>query len=102
MPENYRPVSLTSHIIKVFERVMRKKILNHLEGNNLLVDQQHGFREKRNCLTQLLHHIEEILQSLENDCNQDVIYLDFSKAFDKVDHKILLQKLSKMSIRMLA
>ena len=99
LPENYRPVSLTSHIIKVFERVMRKKILHHLESNNLLVDQQHGFREKRNCLTQLLHHIEDILQSLENDCNQDVIYLDFSKAFDKVDHNILRHKLSKLGVR---
>ena len=99
LASNYRPVSLTSHIIKVFERVMRQKLVNHIEENHLLVNQQHGFRQKRNCLTQLLHHVEEIIQALENDTNADVIYLDFSKAFDKVDHKVLLHKLSKMGIR---
>ena len=98
LPENYRPVSLTSHIIKVFERVLRNKIVDHIETNNLLVDQQHGFRKNRNCLTQLLSHVEAIISALENDANADVIYLDFSKAFDKVDHKLLLHKLSKMGI----
>ena len=97
-PENYRPVSLTSHIIKIFERVMRKRLVDHIENNNLLSNQQHGFRQKRNCLTQLIHHIEDILHTLENDANADVIYLDFSKAFDKVDHRLLLQKLSRMGI----
>ena len=99
LPENYRPVSLTSHIIKVFERVLRNKIVDHIESNNLIVDQQHGFRKNRNCLTQLLSHVEAIITALENNANADVIYLDFSKAFDKVDHKLLLHKLSKMGIK---
>ena len=99
LPSNYRPVSLTSHIIKVFERVVRQNIIDHLEDNNLLISQQHGFRQKRNCLTQLIHHVEDILQALENDENADIIYLDFSKAFDKVDHKLLLHKMQKLGIR---
>ena len=99
LPSNYRPISLTSHVTKIFERVLRKKLVYHTEDNNLLSNQQHGFRYKRNCLTQLLHHVNDILQSLENDANAYVIYLDFSKAFDKVDHKLLLHKLSKMGIR---
>ena len=74
-------------------------MVQYIESNNLLVNQQHGFRKHRNCLTQLLDHFDKILHSLETDANADVIYLDFSKAFDKVDHKLLLKKLSKMGIK---
>ena len=49
---NYRPVSITSHLIKIFERVMRKHLVNHLEENQALPDSQHGFRRSRSCLTQ--------------------------------------------------
>ena len=52
LPSNYRPVALTSHIVKVFERVVRKWLVAHLEDNELLPDGQHGFRAKRSCLTQ--------------------------------------------------
>ena len=88
---NYRPVSLTSHIIKIYERVLRKQMIRHLDNNNLLCDNQHGFRAGRSCLTQLLHHFDDILESLGNDTDSDAIYLDFAKAFDKVDHKLLLK-----------
>ena len=95
---NYRPVSLTSHLIKIFERVIRKQTVTYIEGNKLFSLNQHGFRSGRNCLTQLLHHVDDILNDLSTDANADVIYLDFSKAFDKVDHKILLKKLSSFGI----
>ena len=98
-PANYRPVSLTSHLIKLFERILRIKLVKYIEDNNLLSDDQHGFRERRNCLTQLLKHIDNILRISESDDNADVIYLDFAKAFDKVDHKILLSKLRNMGIQ---
>ena len=68
-------------------------IVRHLDNNNLLCDNQHGFRAGRSCLTQLLHHFDDILESLGNDTDSDAIYLDFAKAFDKVDHKLLLKKL---------
>ncbi|KAL5269743.1 hypothetical protein ACHWQZ_G003270 [Mnemiopsis leidyi] len=92
-PANYRPVSLTSHVIKVFERVIRNHLTNYLEGNFLLSNKQHGFRKGRSCLTQLLSHYESILKNLNSGKETDVIYLDFSKAFDKVDHGLLLKKL---------
>jgi hypothetical protein len=55
---------------------------------------QHGFRSGRSCLTQLLHHFDVALESLTNNSDFDSIYLDYTKAFDKVDHKLLIRKLA--------
>ena len=90
---NYRPISLTSHIIKLFERVIRDKLVKFLEDNCLLSCNQHGFRKGRSCLTQLINHIDQILQNFLENKDTDSIYLDFAKAFDKVDHALLLSKL---------
>ena len=98
IPANFRPVSLTSHIMKTFERVIREGIVCHLETNKKLNPKQHGFRAKRSCLSQLLEHYDQILSILEEGNNVDSIYLDFSKAFDKVDTGILCRKLRKMGI----
>ena len=57
-PGNYRPVSLTSQVCKVLESIVRKHILQHLDANNILSDKQHGFREGRSCLTNLLELVE--------------------------------------------
>ena len=96
---NYRPVSLTSHLIKLFERVVRAKLVDFIADRDIINANQHGFRSGRSCLTQLLHHIEDIMNDLDADHNADVLYLDFSKAFDKVDHRILLKKLHLYGIR---
>merc|ERR1711888_288169 len=61
-------------------------------------ENQHGFRVNRSCLSQLLAHYELILEALGDNSSVDVIYLDFSKAFDKVDHGILMNKLKKYNI----
>ena len=98
-PANYRPVSLTSHVMKTFERVVRKHLVAYLEDGGLINKNQHGFRKKRSCMTQLLSHIEQIYKSLNNDDEVDVIYLDFAKAFDKVDHLVLLAKLERYGIK---
>ena len=97
--ENYRPISLTSHVIKIFERLVRKHIVQHLEINQLICKNQHGFQKCKSCLTQLLPHIDYIIKNLQNNTDTDVIYLDYAKAFDKVDHQILLQKLHSYGIR---
>ena len=96
---NYRPVSLTSNLLKTFERIMRNKIVEHLETNELLPESQHGFRKQRGCLTQLLQHMDDVFKELNSGNEVDVIYLDYSKAFDKVNHAILLAKLEKIGIR---
>ena len=98
MPKNYRPVALTSHIVKVFERVVRVALVNHLESNILLPDGQHGFRAFRSTLTQLLSYWDAILGELEEGKGVDVIYTDFSKAFDKVETGVLLHKLKTCGI----
>ena len=97
-PVSYRPVSLTSHLVKTFERVVKKSLQNHLEVNLKINESQHGFRKNRSCLTQLLQHYENILKGLENGENVDTVYLDFSKAFDKVDKGILCRKMKKLGI----
>jgi len=98
VPKQYRPVALTSHLIKLFEKIIRKHIIAYLEENNLLNPNQHGFRLGRSCLSQLLAHFENILRLLEKGDNVDVIYLDFAKAFDKVDFQVAMQKLKSLGI----
>ena len=99
LPANYRPVALTSHVIKLFEKVVRKFIVKFLEENDKLNDSQHGFRIGRSCVSELLVHYDRIVEILESGSNVDTIYLDFAKAFDKVDHAIVLKKLSLLGIR---
>ena len=93
---NYRPVALTSHVIKIYERILRKNMVDFIEKNQLLCDNQHGFRSGRSCLTQLLSHVDDIVQGLVKNADTDAIYLDFAKAFDKVDHRLLLLKMERM------
>jgi hypothetical protein len=95
---NFRPVALTSHIVKLFEKVVRNRIVTYMEANNKFNDNQHGFRSGRSCLSELLAHYDDIINMLESGVPVDTIYLDFSKAFDKVDHQRLLQKLSQTGI----
>ena len=99
MPANYRPVALTSHIIKMFERVVRRWLVAHLEDNNLLPDGQHGFRAKRSCLTQLLSYWDSILDKMEEGKGVDSVYTDFAKAFDKCETGVLLQRLKECGVR---
>ena len=97
-PKNYRPVSLTSHVTKIFEKIVAKNISNFLNENDLYNEDQHGFRDGRSCLSQLLAHQNNIIEGLEDGLDVDVIYLDFAKAFDKVHHIILTNKLKKIGI----
>ena len=73
--------------------MVRKHLVKHLEDNNILPDSQHEFRKNRSCLTQLIEHVDGVLKALNDGSEVDVIYLDYSKAFDKVDHAVLLSKM---------
>ena len=91
--KNYRPVALTSHLTKVFERVVRRVLVCHLEEQGHLPDGQHGFRAGRSCLTQLLTFWDTLLEEMEQGKGVDVIYTDYSKAFDKCEIGVLLHRL---------
>ena len=73
--------------------------MKHFDRNKILNDSQHGFRKKRSCETQLLTTVHEIAKHLSTDSQEDAILLDFSKAFDKVPHTRLLEKLSFYGVR---
>ena len=98
VPSNYRPVALTSHLIKVFEKVLRKYTVAYMEENRLFNSGQHGFRLGRSCLSQLIAHLDHITQLLESGQNVDVVYLDFAEAFDKVDFLVTMRKLHSIGI----
>jgi len=96
---NYRPVSLTSQISKIMESLLKDCIVECLEKNNLIRNSQHGFRNGRSCLSNLLTFLDKVTTDIENSNCVDVIYLDFAKAFDKVPHLRLLNKLKSHGIK---
>ena len=96
--ENYRPVSITSIICKVMESIIRDKIINQMERNNIFADKQHGFVPLRNCMTNLLTCMESWTDLIEKGQSIDIIYTDFANAFDNVPHQRLLRKMKDIGI----
>jgi endonuclease/exonuclease/phosphatase family metal-dependent hydrolase len=97
-PGNYRPVSLTCIACKILESFVRDAVVAHFIDNNLYSSCQHGFRNKRSCISQLLEVMEDFTKLWDNHEAFDVIYLDFRKAFDSVPHRRLLSKLKAYGI----
>jgi hypothetical protein len=97
-PGNYRPVSLTCILCKVLESFIRDAIVRHMDDYNLYTKCQHGFRNKRSCVTQLLEVMEILTDSFDDGEAIDMVYLDFKKAFDTVPHQRLLCKLQSYGI----
>ena len=96
--ENYRPVSLTSVICKLLERLIKDHMVDFLVKHKLLNSSQHGFLKARSCLTNMICFLEEITKWIDMGSPVDIIYLDFQKAFDKVPHQRLLLKLKAHGI----
>ena len=96
---NYRPVSLTSTVCKLLERIMRSKLMDHLITNKIINLSQHGFMSERSCQTNLLEFLDKITAMLDEGKAADIIYLDYSKAFDKICHSKLIKKLEAHGIR---
>ena len=93
LASNYRPVSLTSIICKVFESIVKDHLVEYMVLNNLFSDQQYGFINGRSSTLQLLKVMEEWSSALDEGNTIDCIYMDFMKAFDTVPHRRLLSKL---------
>ena len=92
-PSNNRPISLTSVIVRIMERIIKQKMLLHMKTNKLINPSQHGFLPKKSTSTNFVAYLDYITRKLDEDQPVDVLYLDFSKAFDVVPHQRLIQKL---------
>ena len=92
-PANYRPISLTSVVVKLLERMLKESIMSHLISNKLIKPSQHGFMPKRSTTTNLVTYLDYVTKQLDSGHSVDILYLDFAKAFDKVPHQRLIQKL---------
>ena len=82
----------------MLEKIIKEWIQNHLDANEILKTSQHGFRSGRSCLTNLLSFLEYVTEQLDAGEDVDIIYLDFSKAFDKVPHMRLVHKMREYGI----
>ena len=96
---NYRPVSLTSVVCRILERVIKECTVDFLYRYNLILKTQHGFTKNRSCLTNLLEYLNYVTEMIDQGKPVDIVYLDFAKAFDKVSHYRLLYKLWSLGIR---
>lgn len=96
---NYRPISLLTTFSKVFEKVMYNRLYHYLESNNILVLEQFGFRKQKSTENAAFSLVDEILNSLNSKLHVGGIFCDLAKAFDCVDHSILVKKLKFYGIK---
>ena len=97
-PANYRPISLTSVICKIMEKIIKDELMQYLNKNKLINKQQHGFVFNKACNTNLLETMDTLTKLLADKESFDMLLLDFAKAFDKVAHKRLNLKLTGYGI----
>ena len=95
---NYRPISLLLTISKILEKIMYKRTYNIMHYNGSIYHSQYGFRSNHSCELAACELLGEIIKGQENKKHTLVVYLDLSKAFNTLDHDILLRKLARYAL----
>ena len=98
LPQNYRPISLTCICCKMMERILVSSIVTYLDDFDLLSQNQHGFRKRLSCESQLILLCQDVMSSVDRQNSVDLAFVDLSKAFDKVPHNHLLKKLGAYNL----
>lgn len=100
--QNYRPISLVSTFSKILEKIALARLMTHLTEQNLLTENQHGFRKTKSTSSAINSLIEYVLDQIDNEQFISAIFLDYSKAFDCLGHDLICTKLERLGIRNLA
>ena len=98
-PEIYRPISLLSSISKVFEKLLQSRMINFCEINSIISGNQYGFRSNRSCIDVIVSITEFIRTEIDRKSLGQACFIDLQKAFDTLDHNVLLQKMEKYGYR---
>ena len=100
--ENYRPISLLLTMSKVLEKIVHKRVTKFLDKHNVLYSSQYGFRNHRSCEQAVQELLANILQAREDNSRIASVFMDLSKAFDTLNHNLLLRKMERYGIRGIA
>ncbi|GBP30960.1 Probable RNA-directed DNA polymerase from transposon BS [Eumeta japonica] len=94
----YRPISLLSGLGKVFEKILKTRLSDHLLGKGLIIDEQFGFRPAHSCPQQVLRLVEYVSEGFETERSTVAVFFDVAKAFDRVWHAGLIYKLYSLQV----